>query len=219
MSNDTAIDPGGITIIVKICGITNVGMAQAAKENGADFIGLVFAPSRRRVNVKTAQDIVRNVPGIGKVGVFVNAPLTEVREIAERCQLDYIQLHGGENKEYCRLVGYPVIKALKAETTIDTDYLAGFPAEWILLDTINQGHFGGTGECFDWYGLQKIRELITKPLLIAGGLNRENVITAIDILRPDGVDVSSGVETDGEKDAAKIYEFMQRVRQGRDYYS
>lgn len=219
MSNNSAVEPGGVTIIVKICGITSVDMAQCAKDYGADFIGFVFASSRRRIDVKIAKKIAYQVSGIGKVGVFVNAPLAEVQEIAKSCRLDFVQLHGNENEEYCRQVGYPVIKAVKADIQINTDYLARFPAEWILIDTFFKGQFGGAGICFDWVGLQEIRARIAKPLLVAGGLTSNNVADAIKILNPTGVDVSGGVETNGQKDAAKISEFMQAVRRGRYNYS
>lgn len=191
-------------------------MAEAAQASGADWIGFVFANSRRRIDSAAAREISRQVPGIGKVGVFVNAPLTEVQEIAIQCKLDYIQLHGEESADYCRALHLPVIKAVKPGA-ISPEAINAFPAQWLLVDSFSEQQFGGTGAPFAWTEFQQIRQQITKPLLIAGGLHSDNVREAMQLLTPDGVDVSSGVEVNGTKNAAKISEFISTVRREERY--
>ena len=199
--------------VIKICGITSVPLAAAAAGTGADLIGLVFAASRRRVDRTIAKRIGTEVRDIQKVGVFVNAPLHEVREIVRECKLDIVQLHGDEPPEYCREIEVPVIKAVRADPSLQAAALNGHPARWILLDSAAQGQFGGLGIPFDWDDLVRLRADVTKPLLVAGGLNRENVVRAMHLLHPDGVDVSGGVETGGLKDEVKIAEFIRAVRE------
>jgi len=152
---------------------------------------------------------------VRKVGVFVNAPLTEVQDIAKECKLDYVQLHGDESPEYCRLVKYPIIKALRVGTNFDPLTLAAYGAEWILLDSFVLGQQGGTGVTFDWRKAQGLRQQITTPLFVAGGLNAQNVEEAIKVLSPEGIDVSGGVETNGVKDLEKIKEFLIAARRGK----
>jgi phosphoribosylanthranilate isomerase len=193
-------------------------MADVAKESGADLIGLVFANSKRQVDSTTAREISRQVPGIGKVGVFVNAPLAEVQDIARQCKLDYVQLHGDESAAYCRQLALPVIKAIRPEAaTIQA--INDYPAEWILVDSYSQGRFGGSGVPFGWSDFQKVRQKITKSVIIAGGLHADNVKEAIQLLAPDGVDVSSGVECNGTKSAAKIKQFISAVREEGGYHA
>jgi len=179
------------------------------------MIGLVFAPSRRQIEIHIARQIGREVGQVSKVGVFVNAPLVEVQEIARQCRLDCVQLHGDEDEEYCRALGIPVIKAVRANAELQMGAWSNHPAEWILLDTALQGQFGGAGKTFDWEHASRMRKSLTKPLMIAGGLSRENVLEAIALLQSEGVDVSGGVETAGIKDPVKIAEFIETVRRGR----
>lgn len=200
-------------MLIKICGISTLAAAQAVQEGGADILGLVFAASRRQVTVETAKKIAAAAPGIAKAGVFVNAPLTEVREIAEACRLDYIQLHGDESPEYCALLHRPVIKALRIGPDFDQDLLHRYPADLLLLDTHAPGQYGGTGLAFDWQQAKVKLAGLTTPFLVAGGLSPDNVGQAITILSPQGVDVSGGVETDGAKDTEKIYRFIAAARQ------
>ncbi|SMC75460.1 phosphoribosylanthranilate isomerase [Sporomusa malonica] len=186
----------------------------AAREFGADLIGLVFAESRRRVTVEEARKIACQTPGICKVGVFVNAPLTEVQSIARECQLDYVQLHGDESPEYCSLVGYPVIKAFSIRPGFSSEIFKGYQASWTLFDTFSAGQQGGTGKAFDWQEAQALVCQTPRPFMVAGGLTPDNVGEAIQILTPDGVDVSGGVETNKVKDLAKIERFIAAVRGG-----
>ncbi|HWR31325.1 MAG TPA: phosphoribosylanthranilate isomerase [Negativicutes bacterium] len=199
-------------MIIKICGIRSVEAAQTAEQYGADLIGFIFAESKRKIDVATAAEIAAAVPRPGKVGVFVNQPLPLVREIAEKCRLDYIQLHGDESPEYCSALNRPAIRALRIGNDVTPMMFTDYPAEYLLLDSFVPGQAGGTGVAFDW---ETTRNLIGRPrqkFIVAGGLTPENVPDAIRILRPDGVDVSGGVETDGVKDSGKIQRFITAAR-------
>ena len=203
---------GGVLIIIKVCGITSVTAAAAARDYGADLIGFVFAESKRRIHIEAAEHVASEVGGIGKVGVFVDAPLSTVQNIAKRCKLDFVQLHGSESAEYCRLVQVPVIKAVRVGADFNPSALAAYDAEWILLDSFVAGRQGGTGITFDWQQARLVRQQIKVPLFVAGGLTAENVGDAVRILSPEGLDVSGGVETDGSKDLEKIKQFLIAAR-------
>ena len=212
---------------VKICGIREEVHALAAVEAGADFVGFVFVPTRRQVSPAKAREIVDTVKKISRaikpVGVFVDTPASEVNRIADFCGLDWVQLSGNESWEYCRQIAMPIIKAIRigqqlreeinAELTVGLKTLS--PQRFItLLDSQVEGKYGGTGITFNWRLAQQVaREF---PVIIAGGLNPENVAQAIEITTPWGVDVSSGVETDGTKDIAKIKAFIEAVRRTDD---
>jgi len=212
---------------IKICGIREEVHALAAVEAGADFIGFVFAPTRRQVSPAKAREIVDTVKksssAIKTVGVFVDTPASEVNRIADFCGLDWVQLSGNESWEYCRQIARPIIKAIRigqqlreeinAELTVGLKTLS--PQRFItLLDSQVEGKYGGTGITFNWRLAQQVAKEF--PVIIAGGLNPENVAQAIEIATPWGVDVSSGVETDGTKDIAKIKAFIEAVRRTDD---
>ncbi|MCJ7669674.1 MAG: phosphoribosylanthranilate isomerase [Dehalococcoidia bacterium] len=208
---------------VKICGIRDKIHALAAVEAGADFIGLVFAPSQRQVSPARACEIASAVKKSSNttkvVGVFVNAPSSQVNELADFCALDWVQLSGDESWEYCREVVRPVIKAIRidqqspeklyAELSVGSKLLPtqGFIT---LLDSRVEGKYGGTGESFNWNLAQRVTKRF--PVIIAGGLDPKNVARLIERVAPWGVDVSSGVETGGVKDTAKIKAFIEAVR-------
>jgi len=208
---------------IKICGITDKAPALAAVEAGANFIGLVFAPSHRRVTPAQAREIASAVKetssGTKVVGVFVNAPAFQINEIADFCGLDVVQLSGHESWEYCRTIGNPFIKAIRigrqsleelcAELSAASKLLAG-RRFIILLDSQVEGKYGGTGEPFDWDLAREVTKSF--PVIIAGGLDPNNVASLIERVSPWGVDVSSGVETGGAKDIAKIRAFIEAVR-------
>jgi len=141
--------------------------------------------------------------------------LPEVQEIAKRCKLDFVQLHGDESPEYCRLVKVPVIKAVRVGADFDPLLLAAYEAQWLLLDSFVPGQQGGTGIAFDWQGAQVVREQIKTPLFVAGGLTADNVGEAVRILSPEGIDVSGGVETNGSKDIEKIKQFLIAARRAK----
>lgn len=209
---------------IKICGITNTLQALAASAAGADYLGLVFAPSRRQVSQEKARDIVnslhRMASPISVVGVFVNTPAEEVNRTAETCRLDWIQLSGDEDWDYCRKMQRPVFKAvhISANNTardvmknIAKGYEVMSQESLIcMLDTHIHGAYGGTGQVFNWQLAEDISQQI--PVIIAGGLSPENIGQLIRRVKPWGVDVSSGVETGGQKDTSKIKEFVRQAR-------
>ena len=210
-------------IRVKICGIRDKNHALAAVEAGADFVGLVFAPSKRQVTPTKACEIASAVKKSSDatkvVGVFVNAPASQVNEIADFCALDWVQLSGDESWEYCREVVEPIIKAIRIGQQSPAELYAELSAgdellpqqRFItLLDSQVEGKYGGTGESFNWNLAQQVAKRF--PIIIAGGLDSKNVASLIETVRPWGVDVSSGVETGGIKDIAKIRMFIEEVR-------
>lgn len=199
-------------MIIKICGLRTLEAARTAAESGADLIGFVFADSKRKIDVATAATISAAVKGPGKIGVFVNQPLSEVLEIADRCRLDYIQLHGDESPDYCHSLNRPVIRACRVGPDFNPAAVADYPADYLLLDSFVPGQSGGTGIPFDWRSVSLRIGRPRQQFLIAGGLTPENVSEAIRILNPDGVDVSGGVETDGVKDPDKIRRFIAAAR-------
>lgn len=189
-----------------------------AKDAGADLIGFVFADSKRRIAVEKAVEIGQKVKRISKVGVFVNRPLKEVQEIAQCCQLDFVQLHGEETPDYCQSVGRPVIKAFRVGCDFSIKKCKEYPVDWILLDSFTPGQYGGTGITFDWQSMKSFASQLPIPVMAAGGLTPENIGEAIFTLSPKGIDVSGGVETGGKKDDEKIRNFIIAARQaeGRD---
>lgn len=198
---------------VKMCGMKTVSAALAAEEAGADYIGFVFAKkSRRFIAPKAAQEIVRELRRAQKVGVFVDAPMDEVNAIAALVGLDYVQLHGHETAETARGSERPVIKAYRYGDDFDVDAANKYPAEIILVDSYLQGAAGGTGTVFAWQEAVQEIARITKPVLIAGGITAENVGEAAVIFHPFGIDVSGGLEEQGEKSEEKIRAFMEAVR-------
>jgi phosphoribosylanthranilate isomerase len=210
---------------IKICGIKTEEHALAVAEAGADFIGLVFANSPRQVTPTTAERIVaalkKNKAKVKVVGVFVNARVPWIKKIAEGCRLDWVQLSGDEPWEFCREVARPMIKVIRvtrtqrAESVIaNLDYgmqILGKQKHMFLLDSNTREKFGGTGLTFDWNLAVPVAAKF--PVIIAGGLKPENVGRAIKLIKPWGVDVSTGVETKGVKDMKKIVKFIKAVRE------
>jgi phosphoribosylanthranilate isomerase len=210
--------------IVKICGLSEVDDALAAAKGGADFAGMVFAKSRRRVTPEKALEIVSALRKSNlrtqTVGVFAGLSVTEVNHAAEYCGLDRVQLSGGESWDYCLQVRRPITKSLhiSAETTAD-EVLAAIEEgcallkqmDFIfLLDTKVGNASGGTGKTFDWTVAKKVAARF--PVMVAGGLNPGNVTGLIKEVHPWAVDVSSGVETRGIKDKMKIRRFLEAVK-------
>jgi phosphoribosylanthranilate isomerase len=220
---------------VKICGLTNVLEAQAAAEAGADYLGLVFAPSRRQISPVKAKEITRAIKQInlhisaGKmseggpqvVGVFVNLPADEVNKLAEFCELDWVQISGDEPWGYCQEIEKPIIKAIHVSPSgtaydvlkkIEEGHRSNSWQKLIcLLDTQVKELYGGTGLTFKWQLAKEIAEVF--PVFVAGGLTPVNLHQLILEAHPWGVDVSSGVETEGKKDIEKIRDFMRAARQ------
>jgi phosphoribosylanthranilate isomerase len=212
---------------IKICGIKEKSHALGASKAGADFIGLVMAPSPRQLAVAQAREIVSVIKEYGKatetVGVFVNMPAPAVNQIARDCSLDWVQLSGNETWGYCQMIDRPLIKALHIAGQSPEeigDYLArGCEAlsghrYLYLLDSKVEDKYGGTGIAFDWNLAGAVARRF--PVIIAGGLASENVGEAIKTAAPWGVDVSSGVEVNGVKSINRINEFIEAVRRADD---
>lgn len=210
---------------IKICGISHENHALAIAEAGADFIGLVFAPSSRQVTPAQAEKITGAVKkhgyGVEFIGVFVNTPASAVNEIADICHLDRVQLSGNESWEYCREINRPVIKVMRisgqeSARDINKSLASGEEAlsgknHIFLLDSKVKGRYGGTGIPFNWSLARTVAQRF--PLIIAGGLTPENVSLVIRRVKPWGVDVSSGVEISGTKHMARIGAFIKAVRE------
>lgn len=221
--------------LVKICGVSDPRHARLAAAYGADFIGMVFAPSRRQVTIGEAKRIAA---GLGKererallsaepgeieralrdrrpllVGVFADQDADTINAICDECGLDMVQLSGSEPWEMCGLIRRPVLKCMKVRAGQGAPSLLvqiGSGAI-VLLDPYVEGTYGGTGTTLDWSVAAEVAR--SKPLVLAGGLTPANVGMALRTVRPWAVDVSSGVETDGVKDAAKIREFIAAARE------
>lgn len=198
---------------VKICGITRLEDALSVVDNGADAIGLVFyPPSPRNVTIDQAAEIANHIPAfVSVVGLFVNAQPNFVRSVIVAVKLDLLQFHGDETPEECASYGLPFIKAIRVKTDTNLVQCAKdfYASKALLLDTFTDGAVGGTGHVFDW---SLIPPVLSKPVILAGGLNQKNVAQAIEQVKPYAVDISGGVEiSKGIKDAAKIAAFMQQV--------
>jgi len=198
---------------IKICGITRVADARAAAQAGADALGLVFyPPSPRFLSLDQARGLRDAVPPfVAVVALFVNPAAEQVRAVLERVRPALLQFHGEESAEFCAQFGVPYVKACRVKPGIDLlEYLRPFAgaAGWLLDSHVAE--YGGVGESFDWSLVPAQR---VRPLILSGGLTRENVRDAVRRVRPWAVDVSSGVESaKGIKDAARIAAFIAEVR-------
>ena len=197
---------------VKICGVTTNEALTAAIDASADMIGFVFAPSRRRIEPAHAAGLVKKLPcHIQSVGVFVNESRKNILLMAEEVKLDIIQLHGEEAPDFCRSLPLPVIKAFSVRQDSDLANAAEYDCEYYLFDSPGVTHQGGSGIPFDWNLLGNLA-IPREKVILAGGLNEGNVLEAIRRVQPAIIDVSSGVETNGVKDAIKIKKFIQKAR-------
>lgn len=201
---------------IKICGVRDTVTAIAAAEAGADAIGVVFAPgSPRRIGPSEAWKIVSALPPmVASVGVFADATLDQFCDIEEICPTDLSQLHGEEPDEVVRACGPGVIRAVRFDPATIRARLQHFAAMEEVAAILVDGSAGGEGVALDWPALAEASRGIATPIILAGGLNAQNVGEAIRIVRPWGVDVSSGVERErGVKDHDKIRAFCRAVRQ------
>ena len=202
-------------MIVKICGLRTLAGAQVAVEAGADLLGFNFVPGiRRRIRPDDAHAIIRALPRHAQtVGIFVNPSLDSVQVTVEHCGLDWVQLSGTESPQFCRAVQQRTIKAVRLGTPQrESDWP---PEDYddvdvLLADAAVPGAWGGTGTTTDWEAAQALAS--QRRILLAGGLNAANVATAIAAVQPWGVDVASGIETDGQSDPAKIAAFIAAAR-------
>lgn len=224
--------------LVKICGVTDPKHARAAAAFGADFVGMVFAPSRRQVTIGQAKRIaaalrkergcLRPEAGAAEVeeaarngrpllvGVFADQDSDTINSIAEECGLDVVQLSGSERWEMCETIGRPVFKCMKVKpedqaSRVMSDVGSG---GIVLLDPYVAGTYGGTGQTLDWEIAAEVAS--RTPTVLAGGLTPENVGEAVRVVHPWAVDVSSGVETDGAKDTEKIRSFIAAAKEAAE---
>ena len=204
-------------VSVKICGITNLTDACTAVRLGADALGFIFAPSPRRIAPQTAREIIRALPPFVKtVGVFVNEAPASIRKVINDCGLDLVQLHGDESPALCAELMPYTIKALriKNESSLQSGQAYHGKVRALLLDTYSKEKAGGTGKAFDWELAVKIKKQ-GSPLILSGGLAPANIVSAIHTVRPDAVDVNSGVEErPGKKSPDLIRDLMENIRQG-----
>ncbi|HXH38827.1 MAG TPA: phosphoribosylanthranilate isomerase [Thermoanaerobaculia bacterium] len=200
---------------IKICGITNEDDALFCAERGADFLGFIFVPSSpRHVEPEKAGAIATRLRESGNapkfVGVFQDASADYIREIAGIVGLDLAQLHGSESEDDICELGIPAIKTLHVSDLLPDTHAAP-TAGWLLFDTYDERRAGGTGRRFDWSLLATYDRF--KPFFLSGGLTPDNVVAAISLVRPDAIDVASGVEASpGVKDQAKVARLFERVR-------
>ncbi len=201
-------------MLVKICGITNLQDALASVEFGADALGFNFYPkSHRYVAPEKVAKILEEVPpGIWKVGVFVNEPEQNVKDLSAALDLDFLQFHGDETPSYCEQFSTPYWKAFRLKDEKTLELMKKYKCEYYLVDTFIAQSYGGTGVTGNWDLAREAKK--AGKIILAGGLTPENVAVAIRTVGPDGVDVASGVEEKpGRKDAAKIERFISNVKE------
>ena len=191
---------------VKICGLSTKEAVETAVSAGADYIGFVFAPSKRQVTLEQAAELAEIIPAnVKKVGVFVSPNRTELLDAIEKVSLDLVQIHGQVVDKLFENLPCASIQAVQ----VDGDgHVPNSQADYLLFDA----PVAGSGQTFDWGQLDTTE--LAQPFFIAGGLNEDNVARAIQHFSPFAVDVSSGVETDGQKDHEKIRRFIERVKNG-----
>ena len=191
---------------VKICGLSTKEAVETAVSAGADYIGFVFAPSKRQVTLEEAAELAKLIPvNVKKVGVFVSPSRAELLEAIEKVGLDLVQVHGQVADELFEDLPCSSIQAVQ----VDREGLVpNSQADYLLFDA----PVAGSGQTFDWGKLDTAE--LAQPFFIAGGLKEDNVAKAIQHFTPYAVDVSSGVETDEQKDHEKIRRFIERVKHG-----
>jgi phosphoribosylanthranilate isomerase len=198
---------------VKICGVRTLEEARAALDCGADALGFNFWPkSARFVEPQKAREIIQCLPPfITCVGVFVNEGAERIKQIVEQTRINAVQLHGDEAPEFCKRIGSnKLIKAFRVGEDFNIEFMKSYSVSAFLLDAKVKDEYGGTGQRFDWRIAIEAKQIA--PIILAGGINIENVSEAIHTVRPFAVDVCSGVEAEpGKKDIIKLREFMLEV--------
>lgn len=206
---------------VKICGIRSSEDVDYVNELLPDYIGFVFAPSKRQVNLAQAKELIKAVDkNIKTVGVFVNEESDTVSHIAKTLNLDILQFHGNEDKQYLEYFkDFSIWKSISVNVTTQNNIIDNqkkinninnYTISAILLDSYIKGINGGSGESFDWSIIENLN--ISKTIILAGGLNLGNVTKAVKMVKPYCIDVSSGVETNGVKNFEKMKKFINKVR-------
>lgn len=198
---------------IKICGLSRLIDIDMVNEAHPDYIGFVFAKSRRQVTVEAATALKSRLdPAIRVVGVFVNEAPDIIIRLCREGVIDAIQLHGDETEEDIRrlrqAVKNPIIKAVRVKAAENIREAQRLSCDYLLLDAYRDDQYGGSGERFDW----SVVTQVNKPFFLAGGINAGNVVDAVNLISPYCIDISSGVETDGYKDRFKINEIITKVR-------
>lgn len=201
---------------IKICGLKSENDIKIVNKYKPDYIGFILAPSKRQISYEVAKTLKALLnPSILVVGVFVNECMEVIETYAKEKIIDVIQLHGDESLEMIRdlkrRVSIPIIKAIRVKDEEQfhqlMPYVNQVSADYLLFDTYHEGLYGGSGKSFDW----EVLKVVERPYFLAGGIGLHNIVSACQ-LRPFGIDVSSGVETDGSKDAHKVRALIQAVR-------
>jgi phosphoribosylanthranilate isomerase len=198
---------------IKICGLSSVQDIEIVNQLLPDYIGFVFAESRRQINDETAMILkTRLHSSILAVGVFVNESRDRIIRLCEQKVIDFVQLHGDEDEEYInslkKSISNPIIKAIRMKEPVNPLEVDTMTCDYILLDTYKKEFYGGSGESFDWSMIPRMK----RPFFLAGGLHIGNIREAIKQVSPYCIDVSSSVETQGVKDSDKIREIIAMVR-------
>jgi len=200
---------------IKICGITIVEEALKIAQMGVGALGFIFyPPSPRYLPLEKAQALIFALPPfVQKIGVFVNSPLEEIEKAYTQTKLDCVQLHGEESPEFTKALSQkniPWYKAFRIRPNFDFQQIQKYSCEKVLLDSFDEKAHGGTGKIFDWQSLKNLTR--SKKIILSGGLNTENVQTAIQLAKPDALDASSGVEVSpGKKDLEKVKKFIHQA--------
>ncbi len=212
---------------IKLCGMMRDCDIDFANEAKPDFVGFVFADTRRKVTRQQATRFRSNLSDeIRAAGVFVDEDVTRVGELLKDGIIDVAQLHGHEDADYIRrlkdICDKPVIKAVKVASVVDIVNAGKLDVDYLLLDTYKKGVLGGTGEAFNWEIIHEAKKqdiismesglLFGKRFFLAGGINIDNIKRAAEEVKPFGVDLSTGIETDGYKDKYKMIEAVRRIR-------
>ena len=197
---------------IKICGIKTEEEVQCINHYPVDYIGFIFAESKRQLSLEKAAYLRPMVRGdIKVVGVFMNQPIKVIKEAIEHCQLDVVQLHGDEGEDMIQSLSVPVWKSIAVKDKESLERLTQYPsAEGLLLDTYHKGASGGTGKQFNWHLIKDHNQ--PQQLILAGGLNPDNVVEAIQRVHPDILDLNSGLETDLIKDPKKVQQLFTQLK-------
>jgi phosphoribosylanthranilate isomerase len=210
--NNSTLSP-----IIKICGLTSLEQALSCVELGADWLGLnCWSGSSRYISAEKALEIVDGLPeSVSTVGVFVNESTDTLESIMRETGMDLAQLHGDEMPESCKKITVPWFKAFRVSPDFHPQRIQDYGGETFLLDAYSKTHYGGSGQKIDWELASTVSAM--GKLILAGGLAPENVADAVNKVRPWGVDVCSGVESEpGIKDLLKVKEFINNIRNAGD---
>lgn len=197
---------------IKICGITNLADALLCESCGADAIGFIFyVGSKRQIMPDEAAEIVSHLnPLTIKVGVFVDENPVLINQLIKDVGLNMVQLHGGETPEDISLINVPVIKAFRVNDNFDFTVLNHYSNSYLLLDSYDKEELGGTGKTFNW---QMIPEQLKSKIIIAGGINSDNIDIIFQQIKPQAIDVSSSLEEyPGKKDKEKVIQFFNKIK-------